>query len=172
MKLETLRLRLREMTEADALHLLALNENPKVLRYIVGESPLRSVDEALAVLRERVFPQHAIGLGRWACIEKESGAYVGWCGLKYLAEEGEYDLGYRFFERYWGRGYATEAARAVAHHARPVLTGERVVAKAMVDNLASRRVLEKIGMAYEGDVEEEGCRLAVYVLAPETRVSP
>lgn len=162
--LETRRLILREMTEADAENLLALNQNPNVTRYIVGEPPLTTCEQALAVLRERVFPQYAHGLGRWACIEKSSGDFIGWCGVKHVPEDGEYDLGYRFLEERWGHGYATEAASAVCDFARRQLQGKRVVGKAMLDNLASRRVLEKVGLIFEGEVEEEGCQLAVYVL--------
>ena len=164
-KLETRRLILREMTEDDAGHLLALSANPNVTRYILGEPPLTTRAQALTVLRERVFPQYAGGLGRWACIDKSSGEFLGWCGIKHVPEDGEYDLGYRFLEANWGKGYATEAAAAVCDLARRQLAGERVVGKAMVDNRASRRVLEKLGLAYEGDVVSEGCALAVYVLA-------
>jgi ribosomal-protein-alanine N-acetyltransferase len=162
--LETPRLILREMTEADADALFALSQNPSVTRYIIGESALATHEEALAVLRERVFPQYALGLGRWACVEKASGDFLGWCGIKYLAEHDEYDLGYRFFEHTWGKGYATEAARAACDFARARLPGKRVVGKAMLDNAASRRVLEKVGLVYEGDAVEDGVSLAVYVL--------
>jgi [ribosomal protein S5]-alanine N-acetyltransferase len=165
-KLETRRLLLREMTEGDADSLLALNQNPKVMRYIQGEPPLTTREQALEVLRERVLPQYAHGLGRWACIEKISGEFIGWCGVKHVPEDGEYDLGYRFFEQHWGRGFATEAADAVCGFARNHLRGKRVVGKAMRDNRASRRVLEKIGLVFEGEVESEGGRLAVYVLVP------
>jgi [ribosomal protein S5]-alanine N-acetyltransferase len=96
---------------------------------------------------------------------KSSGDFIGWCGVKHVPEDGEYDLGYRFFEQHWGQGYATEAAGAVGDFARQHLLGKRVVGKAMRDNRASRRVLEKIGLVFEGDVEEDGCQLAVYVLA-------
>jgi RimJ/RimL family protein N-acetyltransferase len=161
---ETQRLFLREMTEADAGHLLALSRNPNVMRYIRGEAPLTTQEAALAVLRERIFPQYALGLGRWACIDKRSGEYLGWCGIKHMPAVREYDLGYRFFEHHWGKGYATEAASAAGDFARERLRGERVVGKALRDNVASRRVLEKIGMVFEGDVEEEGCAVAVYVL--------
>jgi ribosomal-protein-alanine N-acetyltransferase len=111
-----------------------------------------------------VFPQYAHGLGRWACIEKSSGDFIGWCGIKHLPEDGEYDIGYRFFEQHWGKGYATEAAGAVCDFARAHLRGKRVVGKSMHENRASRRVLEKIGLTFEGDVENEGGQLAVYAL--------
>ena len=84
--LETERLILREMTEADADNLLALNRSPNVTRYVPGEPPLRTRDDALVVLRERVFPQYERSLGRWACIVKTSGDFIGWCGVKHEAD--------------------------------------------------------------------------------------
>jgi ribosomal-protein-alanine N-acetyltransferase len=158
--LETARLVLREMTEDDAGHLLALRQNPNVMRYIPDEPPALTHADALALLRERVFPQYALGLGRWACVAKSGGAFLGWCGIKYLAEDGEYDVGYRFYEEHWGRGYATESARGVCELARERLAGKRVVGKAMRDNVASRRVLEKAGLVYEGEAGD----FAVYTL--------
>jgi RimJ/RimL family protein N-acetyltransferase len=163
-KLETARLLLREMTEADAANVLALSQSPNVMRYILGEPILTSLAEAAAVLHERVFPQYARGLGRWACIEKSTGAFVGWSGVKYLEEHDEHDVGYRFLEEHWGKGYATEAGRAVCDFARAHLKGKRVVGKADPENVASRRVLEKCGMVYEGDARDEGHLVAVYAL--------
>ena len=90
--LETARLVLREMTDADAENLFALRRSPNVMRFIPGEAQVASREEALAVLRTRVFPQYALGFGRWACIERTSGAYVGWSGVKYLAESDEHDI--------------------------------------------------------------------------------
>jgi ribosomal-protein-alanine N-acetyltransferase len=162
--LDTPRLLLREMTEDDAGNLFTLGQNPNVTRYIVGEPPLTTREQALSILRERVFPQYAAGLGRWACIEKRSGEFLGWCGVKHVPEDGEYDLGYRFLEQHWGKGYATEAASAVRDFARRELAGKRVVGKAMLDNAASRRVLEKIAMVFERTIDEEGALVAVYVL--------
>lgn len=162
--LETERLILRELTEADADNLLALNASPSVTRYIPGEPPLTTRDQALVILRERVFPQYGRGLGRWACILKMGGDFIGWSGVKHVPEHAEYDIGYRFIERYWRYGYATEAARGVLAYARQHLAGERVVGKAMPENRASIRVLEKIGLVFEGDTEEDGYPLRVYVM--------
>jgi RimJ/RimL family protein N-acetyltransferase len=162
---ETPRLLLRRMTDADAEGLLALCRNPNVMRFIPGEPPTETLEDALRVLHERVYPQYALGpwLGRWAVELKATGEFLGWCGLKRL-DDGEIDLGYRFFEERWGNGYATEAASAtrdiaLAHH-----RGERVVGRAMPENAASRRVLEKLGLALEGEAEEEGILLISYVL--------
>ncbi len=162
--LETPRLLLREMTEADADEVLRLSANPNVRRYIPGEPPPTNRDEALKILRELVFPQYPARLGRWACVRKEDGAFLGWCGVKHVVDAGEYDLGYRFLEEHWGRGYASEAAAAVLAYARRELAGKRVVGRAMVENRASVRVLEKIGLVYEGEERDEYGRLAVYVM--------
>jgi [ribosomal protein S5]-alanine N-acetyltransferase len=161
--LETERLRLREMTEADAENLWRLNANPNVVRY-VGEPSLKDVDAALDVLRVRVFPQYREhGLGRWAVVSKESGAFLGWCGLKYLAQTKEYDLGYRFAEEHWGKGYATESARAVLAWGLPRLPGARIIGQAHVANTRSIRVLQKLGLRFEREVRDAEGVLAIYV---------
>lgn len=161
--LETDRLCLREMTEDDAAHIFKLNSNPNVVRY-VGEPTLNSEEEALNILRTHVFPQyHTHRVGRWAVILKETSAFIGWSGLKFLAKEQEYDLGYRFLEEYWGRGYATEAAQAVLDYGRQNFPGARIVGKAMVENHASTHVLEKIGMRLEGYSQEHDGTAVVYI---------
>jgi RimJ/RimL family protein N-acetyltransferase len=161
--LQTERLLLREMTEADAEHLVRLGQNPNVTRYL-PDTPLAGVEEARRLLETVVFPQYANRIGRWAVILRDTGEFIGWCGLKYYADANEYDLGYRYFEEHWGRGYATEAARAVLRYGVEHLRGARIVGKAMVANAGSRRVLEKIGLAFESYVVEDCGELAVYVL--------
>lgn len=164
---ETPRLLLRQLTEADAEAVWHLNASPEVLRH-VGEPTLNSVDDALAILRTRLLPQYAAyGVGRWAVIQRDDGALVGWCGLKYLPESNEYDLGYRFLERCWGQGYATESAAAVlAWAATHVPPPARVVGRAAVENLGSIRVLQKIGLRFEGHEQDHDGTVAVYVRAP------
>ena len=164
MILETPRIVLRQMTNADAAHLFRLHQSPNVMRYIFGEEPLRTLDDALALLAARVFPQYALGVGRWACADKARGDFIGWCGIKHMADDDEYDIGYRFFEEHWGHGYATEAAKACCDFARARLRGKRVVGKAVRENRGSRRVLEKAGLVFEKEVAEEGYPVAVYVL--------
>jgi [ribosomal protein S5]-alanine N-acetyltransferase len=166
--LETARLRLREMVEADAHDVYLLNSSPNVMRYLGAERPLSSVDEALALLRERIFPQYRnYGVGRWAVILKDNDLFIGWCGLKYEPAANEYDLGYRFIQNYWGKGYATEAARGVLEYCRQHLTGKRIVGKALIENVASVRVLEKIGVQFERNEEDSDGTVAVYSLNVE-----
>jgi RimJ/RimL family protein N-acetyltransferase len=163
MIIETERLLLREMTEADAEHLVRLGQNPNVTRYL-PDPPLASVEDAVRILNTVIFPQYANRIGRWAVIRKDTGEFIGWCGLKYYADVNEYDLGYRYLEEHWGRGFATEAARAVLQYGIERLRSARIVGKAMVQNTGSRRVLEKIGLAFESYVVEDGGEVAVYSL--------
>ena len=161
--LETKRLLLREMTEADAEHLVRLAQNPNVTKYL-PDPPLADVEEAKQILETVIFPQYANGIGRWAVILKGTGEFVGWCGLKYYAQLNEYDLGYRYLEEYWGCGYATEAAQAVLNYGIERLPMARIVGKAMVENIGSRRVLEKIGLVFESFAVDCCGEVAVYAL--------
>jgi RimJ/RimL family protein N-acetyltransferase len=154
--LETPRLLLRPFTESDAEHLFALDGDPEVMRYI-GPFQLSSVDAYRELIRERFLPyyQHE-GLGFWPAIEKATGDFIGWFHLRpaldyrFAAEagygDGDLDLGYRLKRAAWGKGYATEMARALVQRA-----PSRVVACALVANRASCRVLEKAGLHRESE---------------------
>jgi len=162
--LTTERLTLRELTEADAEQLYHLNANPNVTRF-VSEPALPDVAAALAILRDIVFPQYrAYGCGRWAVLAREDGAFLGWCGLKYLPDSGDYDIGYRFFEHAWGHGYATEAAAACIRWGRQRFPGARIVGRAIPDNARSIRVLGKLGLRFVRLEHEGGETLALYAL--------
>jgi [ribosomal protein S5]-alanine N-acetyltransferase len=164
--IETERLRLRHFTEEDAPLLRALNENPNVYRY-TGDGPLADDAAALDVLRTRIFPQareHRVG--RWAVeLRRDDGpVFIGWCGLKWDGETATFDLGYRFFEEHWGRGYATEAATATLAWARVHLPDARIVARARVENTASIYVLEKVGLRAIGEERDEDGEVVVFHL--------
>ena len=149
--LETPRLLLREFGEEDAPHFFELNEDPEVVRY-TGDPPFASVEEARQFLLN--YDQYRkYGYGRWAVLLKPEGAgdlpaWIGWCGLKHIPELGETDIGFRFIRRYWGRGYATEAARACLDYGFRILRLKRIVGRVMRENAASVRVLEKIGLEF------------------------
>jgi RimJ/RimL family protein N-acetyltransferase len=162
--LETERLLLRELTEADAENVYLLNRSPSVTRY-VGEPTLANPAEALTILRTRILPQYQLyGVGRWAVVLRDRAEFIGWCGLKYLPEADEYDLGYRFIESAWGKGYATEAAQAVLQHVAARLHDKRIVGKAMLENRGSIRVLEKLGLRFESYGQDHDGPIATYVV--------
>lgn len=138
--IESPRLRLREWRISDAPWLYRLNQNPAVIRY-TGDSGFRSEIDARALITSYENYQRD-GYGRWMVELKDSGTPIGWCGLK--KNPWGIDLGFRFFEDNWGQGYATEAARVTLEKAKE-LGLQELVGRALENNVASVRVLEKLG---------------------------
>ena len=152
--LETERLYFRELTLGDAQLLIDLNNNPNVIRY-VDDGTVKDLAEAKLILTEIIFPQYPNKMGRWAVHLKENDTFIGWCGLKHIKESNETDLGYRFFEEYWGKGYASEAAGAVLNYGVDTLKLRNIIARAAKANTASLNVLKKLGMVY---LEDDLCK--------------
>ncbi len=142
--LETPRFYLRQFLLSDAKSFFELNSDEDVMRY-TGDEPFENENAALDFLKQ-YDPYSQSGMGRWAVIDKESGEYMGWCGLKYQPEDDEVDVGYRFFKRHWGKGVASETAQACIDYGFNELNLQRIIARVHPDNPASVRVLEKCGM--------------------------
>lgn len=148
--LETPRLYLREFTIEDAQLLIDLNSNPNVIRY-TGDGPVKDLAEAKRILTDIIFPQYKNKMGRWAVHLKSNDEFIGWCGLKFIAEDNEIDLGYRFFENHWRKGYASESAKAVLEYGVNTLNLKNIIARVAKDNVASINVIKKLGMVYLKD---------------------
>lgn len=144
---ETPRLILRRFTEADAPLVFTLNSDPAVLKYL-HEPVLQDEAHALSIIRAIILPQYKNNLGRWAMQCKENNEFIGWCGLKHRPEIDEIDLGYRLKTGAWGNGYATEAALHTLNYAFDQLNLATITGRAHIENLASIRILEKIGMTF------------------------
>lgn len=152
--LTTPRLTLRQLIAEDAGELYILNSDPEVLRY-TGDAPFASVDEAREFIRH--YDQYTLyRRGRLGMFLKETGAFIGWCGLKYHPQTGETELGFRLKRAYWNQGYATEAALASLHYGFNELQLSTIMGRVIKENTASIRVLEKIGMQYWKDFDFEG----------------
>lgn len=141
--LETERLVLRPLVPADAELLHELDSDPEVRRYVHAGPP------DLVRIRDEILPRMTAETGRddrgfWAAEEKPARAFVGWFHLRSDAG-GDAELGFRLRRPAWGRGLATEGARALASKALAMPETERVVAVTLVGNRASQRVLEKVG---------------------------
>ena len=160
--LETPRLILRQFTEADALAIKQLNSEPGVLKYIPEPIPA-SEEAALKIIVDIILPQYKNNLGRWAVHTKTNNEFIGWCGLKWIKETNEIDLGYRFKPAAWGKGYATEAAQYTLNYGLQQLQLKKIVAHAHIDNIASQKVLEKIGMQFVGEGVKDGIPLKGYI---------
>ena len=158
--LETDRLILRELNSSDAEDFYRLNINPNVIKY-TGNSAFQSVEEAKEFL-ENYNDYKLNGYGRWAVITKEKNEFIGWCGLKFGEMENETDIGFRFFEEVWNKGYATESAKACLNYGFEKLKLKRIIGRAMKENMGSIRVLEKIGLEYEQDTDFDGKSAVIY----------
>ncbi len=146
--LETERLILRRFTESDLKHLFELDNDPEVMRFINGGTPTSK-----ATIRNDILPgflQYDVRFpeyGFWAVIEKPTLDFLGWFCLRRSAEaEEEARLGYRFRRDAWGRGYATEGARALINRGFAGIGLQRVIATTYEENRRSLRVMEKLGM--------------------------
>ena len=162
--LQTPRLILRQFTLDDAGLLLALNSNPEVLKYL-HEPLLETEEQALHVLQNIILPQYKNNLGRWAIHLKATNEFIGWCGLKYLAELDEIDLGYRLMQEFWGKGYAFEAAKHTVDYGFNQLYLKKIVGRAHIDNAASLKILEKTGMQYIKDEVVDNCPVKTFMLS-------
>jgi len=147
--LETDRLWLRRCTAADVDNFFALDNDPAVIRFLDGGTPTpREAIERDFLPLVLGYYARCSGYGFWAAIEKATGTFLGWFSLRPRDEAHPEvaELGYRLNRVAWGRGYATEGARALLHHGFAVVGAERVYATTYQDNLASPRVMEKVGM--------------------------
>jgi ribosomal-protein-alanine N-acetyltransferase len=158
--LETGRLRLREFAFSDAQDIFLLNSDPEVVRY-TGDFPFEDVKAAETFLKSYADYQKN-GFGRWAVIDKNSGDFLGWCGLKFTADKSETDIGFRFFKRHWNKGYASESAKACLEYGFKSLGLTTIIGRAMADNKASVNVLEKIGMSFEKPFDFDGHAGVIY----------
>ncbi len=147
--LETERLILRRFTQEDEDALVALDGDPEVMRYITGGPPTPREE-----IRNDVLPaflgyyDRPDGYGFWAAIARDGAEFLGWFHLRPLPEDPPDvpELGYRLRRSAWGKGYASEGARALVDKAFSDLGARRVIASTMAVNVASRRVMEKAGM--------------------------
>lgn len=140
------RLYLRELKRTDAEYFYHLNLDPEVLKY-TGDKPFEAIKSAMQFL-ENYDHYKKYGYGRWAVIARKNHDFLGWCGLKYTKSLNEIDLGFRFFKRYWNKGYASESARACLMIGFEKYKIHRIVGRAMKDNEYSIRVLKKIGFQH------------------------
>ena len=148
--LRTERLTLTEVTLDDDEFVLELLNDPGWLQGI-GDRGVRTVEDARTYIVER------FGKSLWLVARDASGERLGMCGLV-VGREGldSPDIGYAYLERHSGKGYATEAARAVLAHAREALGLEKIAAITNPDNTASQRVLEKIGFTFRQMIDLPG----------------
>ncbi|MGA8110799.1 MAG: GNAT family N-acetyltransferase [Acidobacteriaceae bacterium] len=159
-RLETARLALREMTLDDAQALFAVLGDAETMRWYPRPYTLEEVEGGIA----RQIERYASGAGLMGMVLKESGALIGDCGVVWQELEGglEPEVGYHIHRACWNRGLATEAALAVMAHAYTTLGCDHVISLIRPENMASRRVAEKNGLAVDRIVFWHGFEHCVY----------
>lgn len=163
--LRTARLTLRPWEDGDVDAFHAIWGDPAVIWW----GAARDRDESASILAE-IVAHHGVrgpGLGWWALVSNEDRAIVGNALLKPDPSTGDLEIGWHLAKRAQGRGYATEAARALIAHAFGALgITTRIVATIVPDNAPSRRVAEKLGMRREGTVTKAGLLHDVWLVEP------
>ena len=172
-RLETERLVLRLFTPDDVQAMYDLNSDPEVTRYAEA-APVRDLQEAREKLESGPLSDYEkYGYGRFAIEDRATGKVIGFCGIKFIPEIGLPEIGYRLAKVYWGRGLATEAARACVDFARDDLKIGKLVALIIPENTASVRVAEKLGMRKGPLIEIYGVEALQYeMLLNDTERTP
>jgi len=141
--IRTPRLELRPFRESDAECMVQLFTDPVATQYIGG---VRSREEALKLVPRMRDAFAGRGFGTLAVSKLSDGHCIGYCGVRPLAHTEDVEIAFAFHREHWNLGYATEAASACVDAAFVALGVEWIVGTVYPDNLASRRVLKKLGM--------------------------
>lgn len=147
---ETSRLILRPLEPSDAEAMFIMDKNPSVHKYL-WQKPVQEIDEVIKVINYVNEQYQRNNIGRFATILKESGEFIGWTGIKFVDDHTEngntnfFDYGYRLDERFWNKGYATEATEFWLNYGLNELKVDNLNAYTHSENGASNQVLKKVG---------------------------
>ncbi len=156
---DTDRLAFRKWNAEDLDQFHAICSDPQVMQF-VGDG------QAWSKARTGQFIQLAIdtlqenGYCQWAVIHKANQEMIGFCG--FVNTDTDSEIGWRLAPEYWGQGLATEAARAILKHGIQTLGFQRVIATVQAKNMASIRVIEKLGMTLERSFDRDGREVLLY----------
>ena len=167
MLIQTDRLRLRPFTARDvAGYHNAILSDPAVMRFLPGGEP-RTIEQAEEWVGSFAEHHAAHGFAMWALLDRGHGELIGHCGLAYLPDAPQVELGYALARPFWGRGLTTEAARAALRFGFEEIGLEEIVAVYVPGNAASQRVMIKLGMLYDGVKPVYGTNLPQYSIRRE-----
>jgi ribosomal-protein-alanine N-acetyltransferase len=165
-EIETARLRLRTFVPEDGKALFRLWDMEEVTRYIrPGWKPTWEHIENYLARTQKRWDEH--GFSHLAMTLKEDGTLIGYCGFQYVEETPNVELLYGMEPLYWNQGYVTEAARACLRFAYEQTELDRIIALSYPANTGSWRVMEKLGMKYEGMAHYYTAELRCYAMTRE-----
>lgn len=156
---ESDRLEFSEFDISDAPNFFDLNRDKEVMKY-TGDKAFENIAEAEALIRNYDSYRKS-GYGRWTVRLKNTHEIIGWCGLK-EHEDNTIDLGYRYHKKYWNLGYGSEAALACLKFGFKELHLPEIIGRTASENIASIKILEKIGMVFWKNAPCEGIENSVY----------
>lgn len=144
----TERLVIRQIAEDDLAHLLEMNNNPNVMKFIStsGFNPSSASEELKSIKKQQLYYKKHQNYGLWMIDAPYD--TVGWISLKYNGDLNGFELGYRLKEKAWGKGYATEACLGLIKYA-AFFGVKTIYAVAVKENTASIHVMKKIGMTFK-----------------------
>jgi len=155
---QTLRLTLRHLTASDAEELYRIYQTENILQYF-PPSPPPTLDKIQRFILRQQEHWDKYGYGNWGITLKGESQIIGWVGLTFIPELNETEVGYLLDKPYWGKGFATEAARASIQFGFESHGLDHIIALVYADNVASRRVIEKCGLTYEETIHIWGADL-------------
>lgn len=164
--IETERVLLRPFAPDDLDAFALICADPEVMRYIGDGQPL-SQAQTQTRLASIIEHRNRHGFGVWAAVDRTSGDLMGYCGLQFLDNTSEVEVGYRLARRFWGMGLASESARASLGFGFGQLALDRITAVVQPGNLASRRVVEKIGLKFVKDARFYNTAVKYYAITQE-----
>ena len=161
--LETPRLILRQLTNEDTNNLYSLDSDPEVMRFISGgDTSSYDTIKDVFLADALIYYEEYDNLGFWAVIEKSTREFVGWvvirpeshfliANLLNVVEDNALELGYRLRKISWNKGYATEVCQILIERALTTENCSKIIAWAVPENLASIRVMKKLGMKLQAE---------------------
>jgi RimJ/RimL family protein N-acetyltransferase len=159
--IETSRLILRPPQPADMAALHAMWSDPRVMADL---APVKTIDDSIATFARHEDYRATHGLGFWTTLRKDSGAVIGFCGLKPGADDtpiaGELEVGWMLAAAHWRQGFAREAAAASLAWGWAERDAARIVAITAAQNVASRALMVRLGMSHDPMLDFEHPKFA------------
>lgn len=166
--LKTPRLIFRHFFPADLKQLYQEIYSHPLVAKSLSPTGFLTLEQTAHLLSRRLDHWQKHGFGVWALVHQQNQQLMGHCGLHYLGNTSEVELTYAINPFYWGQGFATEAAKAVLQWGFDTLRLKQIVAVTAPDNVASRRVMQKLGMKYEKNIQYGGAEVVYYTVVSST----
>ena len=156
--------RMQPIQQSSLTALADIWSDPEVTRFLPSQGkPVsrQNTEKAIASFVDHWQSKH---YGVWEVLDNKTGLMIGYCGLRYLEEIDDTEVLYGLAKDYWGKGIATQAVRAAIAYGFEQAALGRIVALSFPENKASRRVMEKAGLRYEGRISVFGLEAVCYAI--------